>query len=272
MHEAQDFKAESDSIAAVLADANEDVFATVTQFKNWTIEDVLGHLHVWNIAAFLTLKAPDAFKNFIEDFTAKLTKSRTHIEAQHLWLEENARGLRGKSLYETYCAFYPKLAASYDAADSEARVAWAGPDMSTRSKIIARQMETWSHGQEIFDILGEERQNTDRVKNIAHLGVTTYGWTFRNRKETPPTPKPFVQLTAPSGAIWEWNEPQDDSIVCGSAVEFAQIVTQTRNVKDTAIETRGTTAKRWMEIAQCFAGKPEAPPAKGMRYSAARKE
>ena len=48
MQEAQDFKDESDTLAAVLADADDAVFATVTQFKNWTIEDVIGHLHIWN--------------------------------------------------------------------------------------------------------------------------------------------------------------------------------------------------------------------------------
>ena len=51
----------------------------------------------------------------------------------------------------------------------------------------------------------------------------------------------------------------------GSAVEFAQVVTQIRNIDDTGLETVGDTARRWMEIAQCFAGGPEMPPAKGVR-------
>ena len=265
MQEAKDFRDESDTIAKLLASADEPLFATVTQFKKWTIEDVIGHLHVWNVAALTTLENPDDFKTFIRDFMGQFQKGLGHIEAQRIWLDENADGVRGKALFDTYCEYYPKLASAYDAADPEARVAWAGPDMSTQSKIIARQMETWSHGQEIFDILGQDREEGDRVRNIAHLGVTTYGWTFRNRKEEPPALKPFVQLTAPSGAIWKWNDPQDDNVVKGSAVEFAQIVTQTRNVKDTAIQTVGDTARRWMDIAQCFAGGPENPPAEGMR-------
>jgi hypothetical protein len=54
--------------------------------------------------------------------------------------------------------------------------------------------------------------------------------------------------------------------VIGEAVHFAQTVTQTRNVADTTLETHGANAARWMEIAQCFAGAPETPPAKGARY------
>ncbi len=266
MQEAGDFRDESDSIAAVLVDAGEDVFATVTQFKSWTIEDVIGHLHVWNAAALMTLEAPDRFQAFVRDFMDQMGRGAGHIEAQNAWIDANDGGVRGRALFDNYCEHYPKVAAAYDAADPEARVAWAGPDMSAQSKIIARQMETWSHGQEIFDILGKTRHDGDRIRNIAHLGVTTYGWTFRNRKEEPPTPRPFVQLSAPSGAIWEWNERQDDNLVRGTAVDFAQIVTQTRNVKDTSIETVGPAATRWMEIAQCFAGAPETPPVAGLRY------
>ena len=81
----------------------------------------------------------------------------------------------------------------------------------------------------------------------------------------PPAPKPFVQLTAPSGGIWEWNGRQEDNVVRGSAVEFSQVVTQTRNIDDTNLEAVGDTARQWMEIAQCFAGGPETPPAKGTR-------
>lgn len=269
MQEARDFKEESDTLASVLADADESVFTTVTQFKSWTIEDVIGHLHIWNAAALMTLQDPDAFKQFIRDMMGAFQTGKGHIDVQYAWLDAHADGIRGKALFDAYCDYYPKLAAAYGEADPEQRVAWAGPDMTTRSKIIARQMETWSHGQEIFDILGQERKDGDRIRNIAHLGVTTYGWTFRNRGEEPPTPKPFVQLTAPSGTVWQWNDPQQDNVVRGSAVEFAQVVTQTRNIDDTAIETVGDTARQWMEIAQCFAGGPETPPAKGTRSMAA---
>jgi len=41
-----------------------------------------------------------------------------------------------------------------------------------------------------------------------------------------------VQLTAPSGVVWAWNDPQEYNLVRGSAVEFTQFVTQTRNIDD----------------------------------------
>jgi hypothetical protein len=56
--------------------------------------------------------------------------------------------------------------------------------------------------------------------------------------------------------------------VRGDALEFCQVVTQTRNVADTALEVVGDVATRWMSIAQCFAGGPVDPPKPGERSGA----
>jgi len=126
-------------------------------------------------------------------------------------------------------------------------------------------METWAHGQAIYDAMGATREPTDRLRNIAEIGVRTYGWTFANRGEPAPGPAPHVRLTAPSGAIWTWNDPAADNLVEGPALDFCQVATQTRNVADTALRTTGEPARRWMAIAQCFAGPPEDPPPPGAR-------
>ncbi len=266
MNEAQDFADESRALADSLDRADEKTLGWPTLFKGWTIEDVIAHLHMWNIAAGLTLDGRDAFQEFFAGVAKHLMAGKTHPQVQRLWFDETQNGLHGRALLEAWRDHYPKLAHAYGEADPNTRVAWAGPDMTTRSKMIARQMETWAHGQEIFDVLGVAREEKDRIRNICHLGVTTYSWTFKNRQEDVPLPKPYVRLTAPSGALWEWNEAQDDNAVIGEAVHFAQIVTQTRNIADTSLQTRGANAARWMEIAQCFAGAPESPPAKGARY------
>ena len=266
--EAKDFEAESEALAAILADADDTLFKTVTHFKEWTIEDIIAHLHVWNYAATLTLESREAFQAFFTGVGQQFMAGKSHCEVQRAWLDEHQDGASGKDLYRRWREGYKALSEQYADADPDERLAWAGPDMSARACIIARQMETWAHGQAVFDILGLEREDKDRIRNICHLCVTTYSWAFRNRGEEPPKPKPYVKLTAPSGAIWEWNEPQDDNAVTGSAVEFAQVSAQTRNIEDTGLAMIGATAERWMTIAQCFAGPPETPPAKGARFRA----
>jgi uncharacterized protein (TIGR03084 family) len=150
------------------------------------------------------------------------------------------------------------------------RVKWAGPDMSVRSSITARLMETWAHGQEVYDELGVVRVNGDRIRNIVVLGNNTYGWTFAVRGEQAPQPVPHLVLQAPSGEIWTYNEPSAEERIEGSAEAFCQVVTQVRNVADTDLVVCGPNAAQWMQKAQCFAGPPETPPAPGVRGTRSR--
>lgn len=264
MQAAVDFREECEAIEALLAPLADTDFARVTLFKGWTISDIVGHLHLWNIAANLTLTNPEQFMTFIINAMGSLQKGGSHQALQ----DDYFNGKSGRELFEDWRAYYPPMSDRFVATDPAARVKWAGPDMSVASCIIARQMEHWAHAQAIYDVLGKTREDGARLKNVAHIGVTTYSWSFKVRGQTPPLPKPYVRLTAPDGDIWEWNEPQDDNRVEGSATEFCQVVTQCRNISDTQLSMVGETAKAWMLVAQCFAGGAETPPAKGARHIA----
>jgi uncharacterized protein (TIGR03084 family) len=139
--------------------------------------------------------------------------------------------------------------------------------MSARSAMTARQMETWAHGFEIFDLLGATRNETDRIRNIVVLGVNTFGWSYQVHGLPVPPKAPELVLTAPSGAVWTFGEPGAGRIL-GTAVDFAAMVTQTRALEDTGLRIEGEVARTWMENAQCFAGPPERPPAPKSRFRA----
>jgi uncharacterized protein (TIGR03084 family) len=137
--------------------------------------------------------------------------------------------------------------------------------MGVRMFTTARHMEAWAHAQDVYDLMRAPRTHTDRIRNIAVIGVKTFAWTFRNRGLEVPGDPPYIRLVAPSGEIWQWNEPSDESRVAGEALDFCRVVTQGRNIKDTALDVLGDTATRWMAIAQCFAGAPVDPPKPGER-------
>ncbi|QBF30554.1 TIGR03084 family metal-binding protein [Thalassococcus sp. S3] len=266
MQQAEDFRRETDALANILANLSEDAFELETQFKAWMIGDVIGHLHMFNVAAEVTLKGPKTFNTFFTPFQQALERGSTFVEAQRPWLG----ALKGTELFETWLSTAHRVADLYAKADPKQRVAWAGPDMSALSSISARQMETWAHGQEVFDVLGRERYETDRIRNIVHLGAATFGWSFINRDLVVPQNVPHLRLSAPSGAIWTWNKPSRHNVIEGPAVAFAQVVTQVRNIADVDLDVTGETAHRWMEIAQCFAGAPSDPPVPGSRRKAGR--
>lgn len=259
---AKDFKAECDSIAALLDKRADGKFGRVTQFKNWTFTDIISHLHLWNIAADLSLTDPAGFIDFAAKILTAMNAGKSHQQVQ----VDYFTGKTAAQIYKDWRDYYPGLAARFEAADPAARLKWVGPDMSASACIIARQMEHWAHAQAIYDALGVTRVNTAGLKNIAHIGVTTYSWSFKVKGQTPILPKPYVRLRAPSGAIWEWNDPQDDNKVEGDAAQFCQIVTQCRNAADTDIKATPGAALAWMDIAQCFAGGPHMPPPPNTRF------
>ena len=262
LEQAADFQDESDALHRLLETVTDTDFDRATQFKGWTLTNIIGHLHMWNRAAALSLEDEAAFIEFRARVVGSLQAGRSLRNFEREWLS----GASGKQLVENWRSFYPDMCARFHQADPKARLKWVGPDMSVRSSITARLMETWAHAQAIYDLLGVERVNTDRIKNIAFLGVNTFGWTFVNRKLEVPSVPSYVRLAAPSGAIWEWNEADATNSVSGDAREFCQVVTQIRNVADTELSVVGDTAQRWMSIAQCFAGPPEEPPAAGTRF------
>jgi uncharacterized protein (TIGR03084 family) len=263
--QAQDFLDESRALHALVAPLSDDALQTRTAFKDWTIEDVIGHLHVWNIAADLSLTDPDGFQAFFREVAAGLDGGGLK-PFERRWLAS----LQGRALVAAWEGYLAAMAARFAAADPARRVKWAGPDMSVKSSITARLMETWAHGQEVYDVLGVVRRNEDRLRNIVVLGVNTYAWTFKNRGLEPPGPMPHLRLTAPSGALWTYGDDQLADRIEGLAEEFCQVVTQTRNIADTALAVTGPAATAWMAIAQCFAGAPADPPAPGTRRTAAR--
>jgi uncharacterized protein (TIGR03084 family) len=260
MQQAADFLEECKALHIVLEPLGDADFETPTLFKGWTVNNILRHLHVWNIAADLSLSDEAAFGEFIANMMAGVRGGRLpDFEAEYL------HALSGQSLRSAWIEGAEAMSVRFAVADPKLRLKWVGPDMSALSSVTARLMETWSHAQAIYDVLGVERIDTDRVGNIVRLGVITYGFTWKNRRMEPPGPMPLLRLASPSGVVWEYGEQSNSGLITGSATEFCHVVTQCRNIADTSLEVFGDVAHQWMEVAQCFAGPPQDPPAKGVR-------
>lgn len=261
MQQAQDFYDESTALFALIESLSDDEFESPTLFKGWTINTILRHLHIWNIAADLSCVDEAAFTEFLQNMAAGVRGGRLpDFEMTYLG------GLSGQQLRADWIGQAKIMASHFAAVEPKQRLKWVGPEMSALSSITARLMETWAHGQAIYDVLGVERQDSDRIGNIVRLGVNTWGWTWKNRRMDPPGSMPRLKLKAPSGALWEYGETSESGLIEGSATEFCQVVTQCRNIADTDLRVSGDIAKQWMVVAQCFAGPPQDPPGAGARF------
>lgn len=264
LQESRDLIAEADALYGFLQTLEPEDWETPTAFMGWTPWDVVAHLHYYDLVSLTALEGREAFAVERDALLKAIGEGRTNQQIAR----ERFGDLAPDVLMERWRATDREMATKLGESDPKCRLPWFGPDMGVRMFTTARFMETWAHAQEVYDLKGVEREATDRIKNVAVIGVKTFGWTFANRGLEPPGPPPYVRLEAPSGAIWEWNEPSETSCIRGAALDFCQVVTQTRNVADTDLEVVGDVARRWMEIAQCFAGGPADPPKPGERTGA----
>jgi uncharacterized protein (TIGR03084 family) len=249
--QAADLEQEGVELKDLLERLSPEDWVRQTPFKSWTVDQVVQHLHGADRLATLALCKP-------AEFAAIKANPRAVDQIMN-------PAQQGVDLLNAWWSCFSDLCKVLGVSDPGGRVPWFGPDMGVIMFATARQMEIWAHGQDVFDMLGQTRTNTARLKNIVEIGVRTYGWTFSNRGLDKPGPAPYVRLTAPDGSTWEYNEPQDSNMVAGDAAEFCHVVTQGRNIKDVNLVVVGQPAAAWMAIAQCFAGPPEDPPAPGSR-------
>ncbi|CUH51233.1 TIGR03084 family metal-binding protein [Shimia marina] len=260
LSQADDFLTETEVLHDAIAEISDADLQQITQFKGWTIEDVLIHLHFWNTAADLSASDETAFMTRMRGAMASLQQTGSLRSFENGTVQE-----RGAELRDIWLRSAQDMATRWRDMDPKARLPWVGPSMSARSSMTARQMETWAHGFEIFDLLGQSRADTDRIQNIVVLGVNTFGWSHQVHNLPVPKTLPRITLTSPSGAIWTFGEEGSDSVT-GSAADFAAVVTQTRAFSDTDLIASGPISTTWMTHAQCFAGPPETPPEPGSRY------
>ncbi len=256
-----DLREEVDELHGFLQTLKPEDWDRETGFMEWTPWDVVAHLHYFDVVSMSALEGGEAFASEREALFKAIGAGRTNQELGR----ERFADLDAPSLMREWRSTAHKLAEALGNSDPKRRLPWFGPDMGVQMFTTARYMETWAHGQEIYDLMGASRTHTDRIKNIATIGMKTFGWTFVNRKEEIPGPPPYVRITAPSGEIWEWNDPDENECIRGDAVEFCQVVTQGRNIADTKLEVTGPVATQWMSIAQCFAGGRVDPPKPGVR-------
>lgn len=254
-----DLRMECAALDEFLAGLAPHVWDSVTAFFDWTVADEIMHLHLVDGFGIVSLTAPEAFPALLEEVRERQSRG-FELSAR---MREQWGDLAPRELLAKWRVGWNRICALFGVTDPETRLPWFGPPMAAAAFATARQMEVWAHGQDIYDLLRVRRVNRDRIRNICELGVRTHGWSFANRQLKRPE-RPEVRLTGPSGAVWSWNEGAGE-LICGPAEDFALVVTQRRNVADTALVVEGDGARAWMEIAQCFAGAPEEMPRPGER-------
>ncbi len=246
-----DLREEYAALDAFAAELSHPQWEAETPFLGWTVYDQIAHITFIDGQALLATQDVEALEQSVANVSDVLREGGSMPRAIDRFM---GGPLQPEVLLERWRTTRTELLKTFEAVDPKTRFPWYGPKMGVRSFATARLMETWAHGQNVYDAVGKQRTCSDRLRHIAHLGVATFGWSFQNRGLVAPEVALRVELSSPSGALWEWGDPEASDRVTGAAEEFCLVVTRRRHVLDTALVREGEVARRWMEIAQCFAG------------------
>jgi uncharacterized protein (TIGR03084 family) len=244
-----DLTDEQDRLHALLEPLGPEGWETATPAVGWDVRDQLAHIALVELHAVQAVTDPAGFDRVVAEAAADPT-------AFERGMYERGHAYRGPDLLELWAPARRTVVETLAAAPGGVRIAWWGPSMGARSFLTARLMETWSHGQDVRDALGVPTPVTAGLRHVAHLGVLTQGWSAVVRGLEPDATPVHVDVTGPGGEHWTWGDPAAPDRVTGEALDFCLVVTQRRHWRDTALEVRGDSAIRWMEIAQAFAGPP----------------
>ncbi len=244
-----DLEAEHAALDAVVANLSEEQWSAQTPAEGWNVKDTIVHLIQADMAASLAVLDGDEFRKAKEAIAA----------GKGLDFFGSVEGKTGADVLTWWRDERTKMLTAFRSRGPKDRIPWFGPDMSTLSFATARLMETWSHGRDVADTVGAAWPSTDRIRHVAHIGVTTRGWSYVNRGMEFPGGDVRVELVAPSGAVWTWGPEDAADRLTGAAEEFCLVATQRRHRSDTGLKAEGDLAAEWLGIAQAFAGPPTLP-------------
>lgn len=235
--------AEGDDLDALVTAL--DDWSVPTPAPGWTVAHQMAHLAWSDANALKALRAPDVFG--AELVRAEAEGSRYADKAA----AEGAAKPRSALLDEWRTGRAELVAALRDTPWDHASP-WYMSEITPALMVPLRLMETWAHGQDVFDAMGAARPPTDRLRHVASLGVLGRALSFAAVGLTEPSAPFRVELTAPDGQIWAWGPEAAAQRVRGSAMDFCLCVTRRRPWFETDLTATGEDAQKWLELARLF--------------------
>jgi uncharacterized protein (TIGR03084 family) len=241
-----DLKAEQKALDDFLSTLKDEQWDLPTPAEGWMVRDCVSHIaHIDEVATsflggdYAALDEAAKVGMAFNEIGPKRGRAMKPSQILEWW----------RNVRETECEHLMK-------SDPKARIPWFGPPMGARAFATARFMETWAHGLDCYDAAGVESVDTDRLRHVAMIAYLAMPYAYTvNGLEVTSTPI-RIELVLPSGETWSRGSDDADNIIRGTASEFCRVAVRRRHWKDTKLEVVGDEARRYIEIAQTYAGPP----------------
>ncbi|MFB7718934.1 TIGR03084 family metal-binding protein [Nocardia sp. NPDC056100] len=216
-----------------------------TPAAGWTIAHQIAHLAAADANALNALHDPQAFDGELKRADADGPAHADLVAAE-------GAALPRSELLHRWRTGRTELATALGEIPPTHEFPWYGSQLTPQLMIPLRLMETWAHGQDIYDTLSVTHPPTGRLRHIAALGVAGVPLSFY-AAQLPTPPTPFrIELTAPTGETWTWGPEGAEQQIHGTGLDFCLRVTQRRPLPATTLTASGPDAQKWLGIARVF--------------------
>src|SRR5256885_567010 len=147
---ADDLQAETDQLDKLLAGLSDADWDKATPAEGWMVRDQISHLAHFDPVTIQSAPDPEAFRAYIATVT--------DVDALTADVAAKYRHMPAFEMLEWFRQSRSRMIEVFRGLDPSMRVPWYGPPMSAASSLTARIMETWAHGQDVADTIGQQRQ------------------------------------------------------------------------------------------------------------------
>ncbi|GAA4439336.1 TIGR03084 family metal-binding protein [Actinokineospora soli] len=239
--------ADGASFDALVADLPDAAWATPTPAPGWTVAHQIAHVAATFRLAGLAAGDPAAFgalaATLSPDFDANVDAAMAPFLA-----------LPPAKLLGAFRAERDAAVEALASVLADQLVPWLVRPLPPAVLACAGMMELFAHGQDIADGLDVHREWTDRLQFLVGFAVRVWDFGYLARQLPIPEVEFRFEITAPSGAVWEFGPADSANRVTGPAEDLCLLTTRRRHHADLAITATGPEATAWLDIAQCYRG------------------
>ncbi len=212
---------------------------TPTAVEGWDIRDMVSHL-----AHFEELTA--------QTVAGEIPGFPTGDELNDLYWEgvHHGRGIRPQDVIEWWRKGRAKLIEPLSEMTSSDPITWFTGSVSAQMVATHRLTETWAYGLDIYEAMGEEYEDTTRIRHVCRLAWETLPTRFTERGETyPPT---RVEVIGPQYYKWVYGDDDLPHLIKGAASEWARVAVHRLTPSETQLQCSDEVARTALELVSIY--------------------
>ena len=241
-----DLRAEQEALDSFLCTLKDEQWDLQTPAEGWTVRDSISHIIQFDEVAVTLING---------DYTPLEEAAKIGAGYNDIGIQKG-RAMPPSQVLEWWRSIRGEMDDYLGKIDPKTRIPWFALPMGARAFATARLMETWAHGLDCYDAVGVEPVDTDRLQHVARIAYMARAYAYKaNGLELPDTPV-RLELVLPSGKSWNQGPEGASDIIRGTVSDFCRVAVRRRHWKDTKLDVIGSEAKRFVEIAQTYAGLP----------------